>query len=84
MWSQFVGDCYELLVCVDLKLFGYASPLRRNPALCAVKFYRDLNVRFPGCKAPQEHFLAGGLRMECCMEGWSLPPVREFISERWA
>jgi hypothetical protein len=46
-------------VRVDLKLFGEALPLCRNPALCVVKLARDLRVRFPSCKTSQELFLAG-------------------------
>jgi hypothetical protein len=34
-------------------------PLRRNPALCVVKFFRDLDVCFSCRKTPQELFLAG-------------------------
>jgi hypothetical protein len=41
-------------VRVDLKLFGYALPLRRNPAFYVAEFSRDLSIRFPGCKASQQ------------------------------
>jgi hypothetical protein len=81
--TEGVGDLHEPLVRVNLKLFGQALPLRRNPALSVVKLSRDSASVFPAAKRRKSLF-SRGLRVERCTEGWSLPPIREFISGRWA
>jgi hypothetical protein len=58
-WSQFVGERYEPLVRSDLKLFGLALPLHRNPAFYIAKFSRDPMSVFPAAKRRKSFFSRG-------------------------